>query len=111
MKRTGGRPPDSRGAFTLIELLVVIAIIAVLITSVPPAVQQVRKASNLTRLSNNLKQIVLACQNHLSTHGYFPHAGDDPYNTSAPTFTGPGRPAVGLSQHAGWAFQILPFLE
>lgn len=60
---------------------------------------------------NNLKQIGLAIQSHVTTMRHFPHAGTDPYDNSVPTYQGPGQPTVGLLQRAGWAFQILPYLE
>ncbi len=88
--------------FTLIELLVVIAIIAILIALLIPAVQKVREAAARAQCQNNLKQIGLALHNHESTRKYFPTAGAQ-------------SQALGLTglpfETAGWAFQILPYIE
>lgn len=99
----------TREGFTLVELLVVIAIIGVLIALLLPAVQAAREAARRTQCANNLKQIGLGIQNHLSARKFFPSAGTN----SSDFYTDPNSPQATACkfERFGWAYQILPFIE
>lgn len=98
-----------RRGLTLIELLVVLAIVTVLIGILIPAVQKAREAANNLACKANLKQIATAFHTHHDSLGYFPSGGWEWW--TPPNYDAKGAPAVGAQQHAGWGFQILPYLE
>lgn len=106
--------PRKRG-FTLVELLVVIAIIGVLVALLLPAVQAAREAARRTTCINQLRQMGIGMQNHVSTYGVFPTGGNVPnpdiadYNKG--TRNSPGTPNGPNTQGLGAFYQLLPFLE
>jgi prepilin-type N-terminal cleavage/methylation domain-containing protein/prepilin-type processing-associated H-X9-DG protein len=101
----------SARAFTLVELLVVIAIIGILVALLLPAIQSAREAARRTQCKNNLKNIGIACLNHVDTYKYFPTGGIS-WGMLLEDFVSDSGLAVGPDKLGmGWGFQILPYLE
>jgi prepilin-type N-terminal cleavage/methylation domain-containing protein/prepilin-type processing-associated H-X9-DG protein len=103
--RRGGPTATVRHGFTLVELLVVIAIIGILVALLLPAVQAAREAARRTECQNHLRQLSIACLNHLDTHKVFPSGGWGYY------WVGDRDAGFGARQPGGWTYNILPFIE
>ncbi|QDS98391.1 DUF1559 family PulG-like putative transporter [Adhaeretor mobilis] len=106
-----------RRGFTLVELLVVIAIIGVLVGLLLPAVQAAREAARRNSCLNNIKQINLAIQNHISAQqDRIPLASTAAYD---PTIQFGGSNDQSLRDPTGWTdgdgysflYQLLGFME
>ena len=95
----------SRRGFTLVELLVVITIIGMLMALLLPAVQGAREAGRRTQCQNNLRNLGLAVDNHLSAMRFYPTGGWG--------FRWVGDPDRGYAerQPGGWVFNVLAFME
>jgi prepilin-type N-terminal cleavage/methylation domain-containing protein len=94
-----------RRAFTLVELLVVIAIIGILVAVLLPAINAAREAARRTQCLDNLKNIGLAANNHLSAHKFFPSGG------WGWLWTGDPDRGYNQRQPGGWLYNIMPFIE
>ena len=94
-----------RRAFTLVELLVVIAIIGVLVGLLLPAVQAAREAGRRAQCQNNLKQLGLAANSHMSTHGHMPTGG------WGYLWVGDADRGHSTNQPGGWVYNLLPYVE
>ena len=111
MKKIFGTHNNARQiGFTLVELLVVIAIIGVLVALLLPAIQAAREAARRTQCGNQMRQMALALQNHVSALTIFPTGGIDPW-PQIEDYAAGGRPFTAPKQGLSWAFQILPYLE
>ena len=108
-----GMARSGRAGFKRIELVVVIALIVGVLGLLLPATVRVRDDNSFSsNCANNLRQIGIAFNTHHGDLGYFPSGGID--DTESPTYQAIGKdvyPRVGAAQHAGWAFQILPYVE
>jgi prepilin-type N-terminal cleavage/methylation domain-containing protein/prepilin-type processing-associated H-X9-DG protein len=99
----------SRRGFTLVELMVVVAIVAVLVTLLLPAVQSARESARRASCGNNLRQLALGCQSHVTALGHYPTGGWDATAASIAMIS-PDRGAD-WRQPGGWGFTLLPYIE
>jgi prepilin-type N-terminal cleavage/methylation domain-containing protein/prepilin-type processing-associated H-X9-DG protein len=99
MSDRGRRLPTG---FTLIELLIAIGVMAALVALLVPAVMYARAAATRTSCQNNLRQIDLAMQQHVSVKGGFP-----PLWAYSLYWSG-GKQTGSLSN---WTPYLLPYLD
>lgn len=94
-----------RVGFTLVELLVVVAIIGILVGLLMPAVQNSRESARRAQCSNNLKQLGMATQSHITAHGFYPTGG------WGHNWVGDPERGFRERQPGGWIYNLLPYLD
>ena len=97
--------PTSPAGFTLVELLIVISIIGVLVALLMPAVNAARESGRRAQCSNNLHQMALGCLQHEAKMQYLPTGG------WGCLWGGEADRGFGVTQPAGWHYNILPFID
>ncbi len=91
--------------FTLVELLVVISIIGILMGLLLPAVQSARESGRRTQCANNVHNLCLGFQQHLTDHGVYPTGG-----WGGGWMGDPDR-ACNQNQPGSWTYNVLPYIE
>lgn len=88
-----------KNGFTVIELLIVTVVVALLFTSLLPAMQAARMNARLTSCKNNLKQLGIAMHNYHDTFATLPPGwvSHTPYPQEKTSF--------------GWQVMLLPYVE
>ena len=96
---------SNRIGFTLVELLVVMAIIAVLVSLILPAVQQVRETARKLDCLSHLRQIGLGVQQYYEIYNgdFFLH---HPFDADVVAFSG----AADSFAEIYWEDKIMPFI-
>lgn len=94
-----------RVGFSLVELLVVVAIISTLAGMLLPAVQAARESGRRTSCANNVRQLAVACQQHVESQGHFPTGG------WGQEWAGDPDAGFGSKQPGGWHYALLPYID
>ena len=100
-----GIDPRRQSGFSLVELLVVIAIISTLVGLLLPAVQAARESGRRTSCANNVRQLAVACQQHVESQGHFPTGG------WGQEWGGDPDAGFGSKQPGGWHYALLPSID
>lgn len=78
MKKNRNRSVLANRGVTIVELLVTISVVGVLLALLLPAVASSRESARRIQCQHHLREIGIACQNHVSTHRAFPYTSSSP---------------------------------
>jgi len=93
-KRASGFAAGTRSGFTLVELLTVVAIMGVLMSLLLAGVQACRETARRIKCANNMRNQVLALQEHCASHTRYPA----------------GRTLTKAGEYS-WCLDVLPCLD